>query len=129
MKKYLSLFLAFILALSLCGCGHRLTEGEVYDKEYQAATTQTVLHPIVISNGKTTATILIPYVYYYPDRWIVRIREPNGDGTYTTDKYYTTEAVYNAVNIGDTFCFDPDRDFENEPYTRERQKEETHPIG
>ena len=127
MKKCLSLFLVLILVLSLCGCGYKLTEGEVYDKEYRAATTQIVCIPYTILNGKTTQTIIIPYVYYYPDRWIIRIREPNGDGTYTTDQYYTTEAVYDSVNIGDTFCFDPDRDFENEPYTRERQKEETCP--
>ena len=122
MKKYLVLFLTFALRISLCGCGHKLTEGEVYDKEFEEATTQVMLIPIVISTGKTTTTSVVPYVYYYPDRWIIRIREPNGDGTYTTDRYYTTKEIFDSVNIGDTFSFDPDRDFENEPYTRERQE-------
>lgn len=115
--------MAFALLISLCGCGHRLTEGEVYEKEYKEAETNVVIIPIVISNGKSTKTTMIPYVYYYPDRWVIRIREPNGDGTYMTDEYYTAKEVYDSVNIGDTFIFDPDRDFENEPYTREQQKE------
>lgn len=122
MKKYLVLFLTFALLISLCACGHKLTEGEVYDKEFKEARTLVMMIPIVHSNGKTTTTHIIPYMYYYPDRWIIRIREPNGDGTYLTDEYYTTKEVYDSVNIGDTFSYDPDRDFENEPYTRERQE-------
>ena len=122
MKKCLVLLMAFALLISLCGCGHRLTEGEVYEKEYKEAETSVILIPYVISNGNSTTTRIIPYVYYYPDRWIIRIREPNGDGTYTTDEYYTTKEIYDSVNIGDTFSYDPDRDFENEPYTRERQE-------
>lgn len=122
MKKYLVIFLVFALLIFLCGCGHRLTEGEVYDKEFRSASTQVMMIPIVISNGKTTTTSIIPYMYYYPDRWIIRIREPNGDGTYMTDEYYTTKEIYDSVNIGDTFSYNPDRDFENEPYTRERQE-------
>jgi hypothetical protein len=122
MKKYLVLFLTFALLFSICGCGHKLTEGEVYDKEFKEARTQVMVVPIVHSNGKSTYITTIPYVYYYPDRWIIRIREPNGDGTYVTDEYYTTKEVYDSVNIGDTFSYDPDRDFENEPYTRERQE-------
>lgn len=122
MKKYLVLFLTFALLVSLCGCGHKLTEGEVYDKEFKGAITQVMIVPVVISDGNTTSTTMIPYMYYYPDRWIIRIREPNGDGTYVTDEYYTTKEVYDSVNIGDTFSYDPYRDFENEPYTRERQE-------
>ena len=115
-----TLLIVPILIISF-GCSHKLTEGEVYEKEFKKATTQIRLIPIVTSNGKYTTTRLIPYTYYYPDRWIIRIREPNGDGTYTTDEYYTTKEVYDSVNIGDTFSYDPDRDIENEPYTRERQ--------
>lgn len=122
MKKYLVLFLTFALLISLCACGNKLTEGEVYGKEFKEARTQVMMIPIVYSNGKTTTTRIIPYMYYYPDRWIIRIREPNGDGTYMTDEYYTTKEIYDSVNIGDTFSYDPDRDFENEPYTRERQE-------
>ena len=120
-KKCLVLFLVFLLLISLCSCGHKLTKGEVYDKEFMPASTRVMMIPVVSSNGKTTTTTIIPYVYYYPDRWLIKIREPNGDGTYITDEYYTSKEVYDSVNIGDTFSYDPDRDFENEPYTRERQ--------
>ena len=121
-KKYLGLALAVLLMFLLCSCGHKLTEGEVYGKEFMPARTQVVLIPFVRSNGKTTTTTIIPYVYRYPDRWLIKIREPKGDGTYITDEYYTSKEVYDSVNIGDTFSYDPDRDYENEPYTRERQK-------
>lgn len=123
-KKCLVPFFVFLLLISLCSCGHKLVEGEVYDKEFKPSITQVVMLPIVISNGKTSSTTIVPYVYYYPDRWVIRIREPNGGGTYITDEYYTSETVYDSVNIGDTFSYDPDRDFENEPYTRERQRKE-----
>ena len=122
MKKTLVLVLTLVMYLGLLtGCGHKLTEGEVYEKEFKEARTQVMMIPIVISNGKSSTTRLIPYMYHYPDRWIVRIRDPNGDGTYVTDEYYTTKEVYDSLDIGDTFCFDPNRDFENEPYTREQQ--------
>jgi hypothetical protein len=121
-KKFLALSLMILLLVSTCACGHKLTEGEVYDKEFMPARTQVMMIPIVHSNGKTSTTTIIPYVYYYPDRWLIRIREPNGDGTYITDEYYTSKEVYDSVNIGDTFSYDPDRDFENEPYTRARQR-------
>lgn len=121
-KKFLILFLILVLLISLNGCGKKLTEGEVYEKEFREATTQVRVIPVVSTNGKTTRTTIIPYIYRYPARWIIRIREPNGDGTYITAEYYTTKEIYDSVNIGDTFSYDPDRDFENEPYTRERQK-------
>lgn len=120
-KRLSVMFCAVFILIFLVSCGHKLTEGEVYEKEFKPQTTQVRFIPIVRSNGKTTTTTIIPYVYRYPDRWIIRIREPNGDGTYITDEYYTSEEVYDSVNIGDTFSYDPERDFENEPYTRERQ--------
>lgn len=121
MKRFIPCFLAFALLISLCGCSDKLTEGEVYEKEFKKAETNVRLIPFVISNGKTTITRLIPYVYSYPDRWIIKIREPNGDGTYKTATYYTSKEVYDSINIGDTFSYVSGRDFENEPYTRERQ--------
>ena len=117
--------IAVVIAIPICfaftSCEQRLTEGEVYKKEYLEAQTRVMWIPFTTSNGKTTTTRLIPYLYRYPERWVIYIREPNGDGTYTTDQYYTTKEVYDAVDIGDTFCYDPDRDFKNEPYTREKQ--------
>ena len=125
-KVMLIIAIAAVIVIPICfafkSCGHELTEGEVYQKEYHEARTVVRFIPITTYNGKTTTTRLIPYLYRYPDRWIIYIREPNGDGTYTTDYYYTTEEVYNSVEIGNTFCYDPDRDFEDEPYTRERQE-------
>jgi len=120
-KQCFLLFFVFLLLFSFCGCHHSLTEGEVYAKEFKEAETKIFSIPVVISNGKTTFTQIIPYIYSYPDRWIIRIREPNGDGTYITDEYYTNKEVYDAVGVGDTFSYDPNRDFENEPHTRKKQ--------
>ena len=128
-KKLLVLSLIVLLLVSTCSCGQKLTEGEVYSKEFMEARTQVRLIPMVISNGKTTTTTVLPYVYHYPDRWLIKIREPNGDGTYITAEYYISKEVYDSVNIGDTFFYDPDRDFKNEPYTRERQSKDVMTDG
>ena len=74
MKKAIAIILAAIISLSLLGCASKITSGEVINKSYTEAHTQMMLIPVVISNGKTMSTILVPYIYHYSDRWDVTIQ-------------------------------------------------------
>ena len=95
----------------------RLKEGEVYEKEFKPGYTTTRLMPICVSNGKTVTTMLLPYIISYPDRWLVKIKKYNGK-KWVWAEYYTTEEVYQTVNIGDEFRYMSGRDLLDEPYTR-----------
>ena len=75
-----SIILTILLLFSFTGCSKQEPfEGEICKLEYQPVYTTTTLVPIIISNGKTTTTILVPYIFYYPDRWYVQVREYVGE--------------------------------------------------
>ena len=113
----------FLIVVTFSGCGHRLTEGEVYDKEFSAAHTQTMLLPMTIYNGKTSTTVLIPYTYHYPDTWTISIKDFR-DGKWMYARYCVPEEVYTAAEIGSIFRDEKDRDLTEPPYTRERGESE-----
>ena len=69
MKKIVAVLVCILLIVSLCGCSNAITEGEVYEKEYREEYTTVMMLPLVISNGKTTTTKMIPYFVHYPDRY------------------------------------------------------------
>jgi hypothetical protein len=110
--------------VSLCGCSDKITEGEVYEKEYREATTTMSVFPLVISNGKTTTTTMIPYFIHYPERYVIHIKA-FVDAEWVTEDFYVSKEVYDSVNIGDMFAFDEERgDLKDEPYTKERAENE-----
>ena len=114
------LFVFAAFAILLSGSETRLTEGEVYDKSFTVAHSQTLMLPIVHSNGKTTYTTMIPYIRNYPDTYSISIRDFQ-DGEWITETYYVSKEVYNDVEIGDIFKYEIDRDLEEAPYTQARQ--------
>ena len=122
MKK--KILLLFVLVLLLTGCGNKLTEGEIYGKEFiPEYETITYVH-IVHSNGKTSYTTMMPILLHYPDRWRIDIRSLNRNekGEYETASYFTSEEVFDECDIGDIFSYDPNRDSENEPVMKEKMK-------
>lgn len=123
MKKLICIILILTLML-LCGCSSKITEGEVYKKEHREAYTTTMIFPLVISNGKTTTTMMIPYFVHYPERYVIHITAFQ-DGEWVTEDFYVDKDVYDSINVGDMFLFDEDRgDMEDEPYTKERKESE-----
>lgn len=117
-KKIISLLLAIFL---LTGCG-KLEEGEICEKAYLPESTVVSLIPMTICNGKTITTILVPYTFHYPDRWRIKIKSlnPNSEGEYETAYYYVTKETYDDCEIGGMFQHDKNRDFKEEPVTKER---------
>lgn len=122
MKKIcVAILLAFVLFLS--ACSPKITSGEVYDKEYREAFTTVSFYPLIISNGKTTTTTMVPYTVYYHERWVIFIKSFE-DGEWITEDFYVSEAVYNSINIGDMFEYDENRgDLTEEPHTKEKAED------
>ena len=122
-KKIVSCLLVVIISICmLTGCSDKLTEGEVIEKDFTEAHTQVMIIPIVHSNGKTSWTQMIPYIYYYPDTWKITIQKWNEeDKEMLQATWRVTKDVYDVVNIGDEFVYDEDMQPEEPEYTRERQ--------
>lgn len=103
----------------LCSCSSKITQGEVYKKNFRPAYSTVRLIPIVHTNGKTSFTTFMPFTYHYPGRWEINIRQLNDNGETLTATYWVSKDVFNTVKIGDEFVYDENRDFSEEPYTRE----------
>lgn len=117
-KTIISILLFIIL---LTGCAKKITEGYVYYKEFRQEKTTVMIIPMVISNGKSCTTMMIPMVHRYPDRWVIFIKAYNEEKkAFETEDFYVTEEVYNNINIGDYFIFDDEMGTDEEPCTKER---------
>lgn len=120
--KILSLITILIIGiLILTGCTNKISNGEVYQKEFKEAHNEVKIIPLIRSNGKTTYTTMMPYIYNYPDRYIIYIKKLE-DNKWKTASYYTTKEVYESINVGDQFEYVEDRDLTEEPYTREKEE-------
>ena len=109
--------LIFILAVFLlAGCRKEIKEGYIYSKHYKPDDTVMIMHPIVISTGKTAYTSLIPTYYYYPERWCISIYADNEKGERKTETWWVSESFYKRAKIGDWFSAD-DRQTTKEPRT------------
>ena len=123
MKKVIGALICLLLVVSLCGCSNEITEGEVYEKEYREAHTTVMMLPLVISNGKTTKTTMIPFLVHYPDRYVIFIKAYQ-DEEWKTEDFYVSKEVYDSIKIGDMFLYDEERgDLQDEPYTKERKED------
>ena len=123
MKKIIGALICILLVVSLCGCSNTITEGEVYEKEYREAHTQVMILPLIISNGKTTSTIMVPYFVHYPDRYVIFIKAYQ-DKEWKTEDFYVSKEVYDSIKIRDMFLYDVERgDLQDEPYTKERKED------
>ena len=106
----------------LVGCSKTITEGEVYDKEHRDSQVVVMPMTMVHSNGKTTYTTIVPVTWYYPERYVIFIKEYNDESKeWETEDYYVEKEVYDSTNIGDYFIFDEETMLQNEP--REKRDE------
>lgn len=120
MKKII--FVLFACLILLTGCSQKITEGEIYEKEFLPEETRTIIIQMIHTNGKSLYTTYVPVTHHYPDRWRISIKsiEKNDDGDYDTADYYTTEEVYNSCKVGDMFSYDENRDCEEEPVEKSK---------
>lgn len=121
--KWRLLFLAAAIALLLAGCGAEITEGEVVEKEFSPAHITVVTVPIVVSNGKSCTTTLVPFTYYYSDAYYITIAAIK-DGEEKQARFRVTKEVYDATEIGAEFIYSETMEPIEPEYTRERIKKE-----
>ena len=123
MKRKIVAFIGILLIFSiLTGCSKAITEGEVISKEFTPAHTQIMFIPIVHTNGKTSYTTLIHFIYYYNDKWEVTIQQYDDEQKeMLSATYRITEEVFDAVTIGSEFVYSNDMEPLEPEYTRERQ--------
>ncbi len=122
MKRAVLVVLAVVLLLVLSGCSCKITSGEVVEKNFTPAHSETRIIPLVISNGKTSHVMVIPYVYHYSDRWEITIAAwDEEEKKMQTATYRVTAEVYKAVEIGAEFVYDKDMEPIEPEYTRERK--------
>lgn len=119
-KRIISIFVLVAILLLTTGCSQKISDGEVYQKEYREAHTEVRMIPVTMYNGKTSTVMIVPYTYYYPDRYIVYIKKFE-DNEWKTANYYVTKDIYDNIEIGNQFEYVKGRDLTEEPYTREKK--------
>lgn len=119
-KRMISVLAATVALFALAGCSQKITSGEVIGKQFTPAHTEVRLTPIVISNGKTTTTSIVPFTYYYPDTYTITISGLDKNGEQQAATYRVTEEVYDAVAVGSEFVYVDDMQPDSPEYTRER---------
>lgn len=98
MRKAVALVGAVFLAFSLCSCGEKISEGTIYEKEFEPAHTNSWVQPVF--TGKYF--IYIPQSDYYPDSWYFSIYQGDGDERETA-RWQVSESQYNSYEVGDYF--------------------------
>lgn len=118
MKKGIVFVLA-MLACFLSGCGKKITEGEIYSKEFREEDTWLQMVPLVNTNGETVDISYIPIVHHHPDEYVISIRDLESD---KTADYYVESEVYDECEIGMMFKYEPERgDLDEEPIEKRRK--------
>lgn len=107
MKKIVFILVLFVIVLSGC---ERITEGYIIQKWYEPAETNLVLIPILISNGKTTSTVLMPYTIYDGEDYCIKVIGVTSEGKEKTKKLYLTPDEYDLVSIDDFYVIEKDKD-------------------
>ena len=88
--------LCCVLCLTSC---NKLEEGVVVAKWYEPTHTYVALMPLVISNGKTTTTMMIPYVITDYEDWCVKIKGKYKDEE-RIETIYVSQKLYEYLSIG-----------------------------
>ena len=88
-KSIICFLLLLLIPILLSGCQNSITQGEVIEKEFTPSHTEVMLVPLVHSNGKTSYTTLVPFIYSYSDSWKITIQsydEETGSAAYSFSK-------------------------------------------
>ena len=103
MKRIIMAAMAAVLILTAC---NRITQAEVYDKQFTPAHTETYTTPRNVYIDEKW--IAIPYVEtkYYPDEYRVFIRKETEKGKFDKASYTVGKERYDSIKIGDEISFE-----------------------
>ena len=99
------LFIAILVASCLTGC-NRITSGEVYDKYYIPAHSESYTsYERVYDDGKYRSVPVLKF-RYVPAEYRIMIRRENDKGEWDTASYEVGKERYDAIKIGDEVSFE-----------------------
>lgn len=103
MKRIIMAAMAAVIILTAC---NRITQGEVYDKQFTPAHTETYTTTRNVYIDEKW--IAIPYVEtkYYPDEYRVFIRKETEKGKFDKESYTVGKERYDSIKIGDEISFE-----------------------
>lgn len=102
MKKRIYLLLISILILILfIGCQNSIKNGTIVKKWYEPDNTYILYVPFVVTDGKYTKTILMPYLIYDKEDFCIKIRGVNYVGDTITKTFFINKSSYDTLNVGD----------------------------
>lgn len=95
-----AIVLSSTLAFSGGSCVHGITEGEIYDKDYEPASGPVEVHPLWIESAF--------YLLFIPrsddEEYILRIRQYDAElGRYETSTLSVSPEIFSQVRVGDYF--------------------------
>lgn len=110
MKKVITVLLALvvvavIIASSLTGC-NQITSGEVYDKYYIPAHTESYTTTERVYDDGQYRSMPVLKFRYVPPKYVIFIRRENDKGEWDTASYEVGKERYDAVKIGDEISFE-----------------------
>lgn len=121
MKKAICAVTFCMMIALMCSCSKKITQGEVINKEYTPSYTTIMMIPIVHTNGKTTTTQIIPFVYRYSDKYEITILGYDSEKNESTATYRVKKEVFDQVNLGDEFVFSKEYEPEYPEYIRKKK--------
>ena len=95
--------IVFCVSVIVVSCEH-LEYGNIVEKEYHPAWTQVMFIPIIISDGKTTSTMMIPYFVWHNESWSIDVEGKGTKGSIMTETFYVDKLAYDTSKIGDFIC-------------------------
>lgn len=101
-KKLISYTLYTLLGcVILLGCNH-LEEGTVVNKHYEPMEKDLVVMPLIMSNGETTTTMMIPYLVTDNEDYVLHIKGIY-KGEEIIEQVYTSKECYENMQNGDSW--------------------------
>lgn len=93
-----------LLPLLFIGC-NELEQGDVVAKRFEPQRQYMAFFPLIISNGKSTSVIMIPYMVTDYEDWVVTITGI-ADGDTLTEEVYVSREKYECLYVGDHMIVD-----------------------
>jgi len=104
-----------LLVYLCCSTKETITEGKVYHKEFVPAYEEDDSFTTFMPIGKVMIPSYHEDITHYKDAWKISIEGLSKEGKRITADYFVPKEVFDAINIGDQYTYDPNRDSDEAP--------------
>lgn len=103
--RILTSLLILCAVAGLCGCD-KLRYGNVIEKKHTPAYESVMMMPLIISTGKSTIVVMVPYFIHHTESWSIDVRGLGNSGDTITRTFYVNQSGYDTMDIGKFICVD-----------------------